>query len=326
MTAVVMIMDDMSTVEALEALSEAISPYIVPILKQELGETAPQHKGTGFLVQAENHCFLISAAHVLDKPSDLFFYLDGPPRYCRLRQRPTLFTNPPPGKTRREDRVDVGVCYLGPLSSLPGIERVAVPVGLLKPAALPREDKWYFLAGLPGGSRQINVNRRAKLIASNRATTIAPSHAAKVYHSCGVTPESHIVIDHTRDLRPGLSNRRGKFPKTAGMSGSPLWLLKEKGEEDSIMRLMVIVGVFIEYDGPRRALISTDIGEAHKMLHALLAITGHWEITNRRRTYLLAKKVEQHISIEESRELRALQVLADLRSRLQAPPPFGTKK
>ena len=35
--------------------------------------------------------------------------------------------------------------------------------------------------------------------------------------------------------------------------------------------VMIIVGVFMEYDGPRRALISTDIAEALKLLHELLA-------------------------------------------------------
>jgi len=127
-----------------------------------------------------------------------------------------------------------------------------------------------FLLAFLVDQRQFNVDRRAKLLTSARATVIAPSHVTKVYHGCGVTPEGHIVIDHTRDLRPGLSNRHGKFPRTEGMSGSPLWLLMEKGEEDSIMKPLAIVGVFIEYDGPRRALISTDIGEALKMLHEML--------------------------------------------------------
>jgi hypothetical protein len=59
--------------------------------------------------------------------------------------------------------------------------------------------------------------------------------------------------------------------KTNGMSGSPLWLLMEKGEKGSGMKPLAIVRVFIAYDGPRRALKSTDIGEALKLLHELLA-------------------------------------------------------
>lgn len=49
---------------------------------------------------------------------------------------------------------------------------------------------------------------------------------------------------------PREDNRHGKFPKTDGMSGSPLLLLMEKGEEVSSQKHMAIVGVFIEYDGP----------------------------------------------------------------------------
>jgi hypothetical protein len=277
MAASVMIMDDMLLLQAAEGVSEALSPCIVPILKQETGELAPQHWGTGFLAQAENHCFLISAAHVLDGPTrtcEIFSFLDNPPRYCRLRRRPSRLTEPPPGKTRHDDRIDVGVCYLGPMSLLRGDKQIALPLEHLKPAALPREDKLYMLAGLPGGSRQVDVDRRAKLMTSLRATAVAPSHPAKVYQRCGVTPETHIVIEHTRDLRSKLSNRHGKFPKTDGMSGSPLWLLMEKGEEISSQKHMAIVGVFIEYDGPRRALISTDIGEALKKLYELRAILG----------------------------------------------------
>jgi hypothetical protein len=279
MTAVVTTMDGMSILQAVDGLSEWLSPHIVPIFKQEPEELAPQLWGTGFLVQAENHCFLISAAHVLDGPSrtcKLFCFLDNPPRNCWLRQRPLRLTEPPPGKTRRDDRIDVGVCYLGPLSSLRGVEHAALPLDRLKPAALPREDKWYMLAGLPGGSNQISIDRRAKLITSERATKVATSHPAKVYRKCGVAPETHNVVDHARDLQPGASNRHGKFPKTHGMSGSPLWLLTEKREEESDLKLPAIVGVFIEYDGPRRALISTDIGEALKKLNELRAILGQW--------------------------------------------------
>lgn len=277
MTAVVMIMDDMLIIQAVAGMSEALSPHLVPILTQETGELTPRHWGTGFLVQAENDYFLISAAHVLDGPSrtcKLFCFVDNPPRYCWLRQRPSRLTEPPPGKTRRDDRIDVGACYLGPLSSLPGIEHIALPLDRLKPAALPREDKWYMLAGFPGGSNQISIDRRAKRITQGRATKVASSRPAKVYRRCGVTPETHIVIDHARDLQPGESDRHGKFPKTNGMSGSPLWLLLEKREEESGLKPPAIVGVFIEYNGPRRALISTDIGEALKKLHELRAILG----------------------------------------------------
>lgn len=270
-------MGDKSIIQVIERLSEALSPHIVPILKQDILDLTPQPWGTGFLVQAANHYFLISAAHVLDGPNGtckLFCFLDNPPRYSWLRQRPSRLTEPPPGKTRRDDRIDVGVCYLGSMSSLPGVEHIALPLDRLRPAALPREDKWYMLAGFPAGSNQVGTDRRAKMITSERATKVAQSRPIKVYQRCGVTPETHIVIDHARDLKPGASNRHGKFPKTGGMSGSPLWLLPGEGEKKSDLKPPPIVGVFIQYDGPRRALISTDIGEALKKLHELRAILG----------------------------------------------------
>jgi hypothetical protein len=269
MTVMVVIMEDMLLVQGLEALSAvALAPHLVPIFKQKLGELAPEHRGAGFLVNAENHCFLISAAHVLDSPgltSELFCYLnERHPRFL-LGQRPSRLTDPPPGKNKLDDLIDVGVCYLGPLSSLPGVEQIALPLDRLRPAALPRGDKWYILAGFPGGSNQVNIDRRAKHITSNRVTTFARSRPTKVCHKCKVTPETHIVIEHTRDLRSKLSNRTGKFPKTRGMSGSPLWFLPEKSHEEFYIKPLPIVGVFIRYDGPRRALISTDIGEALKL-------------------------------------------------------------
>jgi len=107
MAAAVMIMDDTLILQAVAGVSEATSRCIVPILTQETGELAPQHWGAGFLVQAENHCFLISAAHVLDGPTrtcEIFCFLDTPPRYCWLRRRPLRLTEPPPGKKRRDDR------------------------------------------------------------------------------------------------------------------------------------------------------------------------------------------------------------------------------
>jgi len=148
------LMGDKLIIQVVDRLSEGLSPHIIPIFTQDILDITPQQWGTGFLVQAENHYFLISAAHVLDgqnRTCKLFCFLDNPPRYCWLRQRPSRLTEPPPGKTRRDDRIDVGVCHLGSMSSLPGVEHIALPLDRLRPAALPREDKWYMLAALPAG-------------------------------------------------------------------------------------------------------------------------------------------------------------------------------
>jgi hypothetical protein len=87
---------------------------------------------------------------------------------------------------------------------LPGIEKMALPIDYLNSAAMPREGELYLVTGFPGGLRQARVIRRVKQITSGRRIVVTGSHAAKVYRACGVTPETHNVIDFTRRLTAWL--------------------------------------------------------------------------------------------------------------------------
>jgi hypothetical protein len=89
------------------------------------------------------------------------------------------------------------------------------------------------------------------------------------YVSLGVTHHSHIVVNFDREKALFPDGRIQTFPKPAGMSGSPVWLLYDGSGKVDAARTPV-VGIAIEHCPTHRAIVATDIG------FALGLITDRW--------------------------------------------------
>jgi hypothetical protein len=193
-----------------------------------------------------------------------YFYIG--PRTKRKLSGSTRLTRVPQGRGRRNDDLDIGVLRLeGPgLPPYPSVEKYPLPIGALKPGALPREGKQYLVAGFPGTQTSLDSAKRE--ITTTLYSYRNISHSAEKYPSIGVDLQSHIAVifDRKRSLGPDGNHRM--FPDPAEMSGSPVWLLYDQNGPNDPTQTPV-VGVATEHRKEHRAIIATDISLALAYIH-----------------------------------------------------------
>jgi len=249
--------------EVVQKLTTILSRHVIPIFSDD-NSGRPQHRGTGFLVSACRSSFLISAAHVFDCDRPLFFHATSTTK--RWLSGELRLTKKPDGKSRDSDRLDIGVLKLRSpgLPPYPQVEKYPLPISDLKASALPRERKVYLVLGFPGSKSQPHLARRD--------VTPVPygfwntSAQTQRYTKIGVSPDSHIAIAFERTRGRGPDGEVRTFPKPAGMSGSPVWLLYDEVGPNDPTRTPV-VGIFIEYKRSHHVMLATDIGIALKMIN-----------------------------------------------------------
>lgn len=245
--------------EAVSKMSTLLSHHIVPLFLDR-PSSRPQRCGSGFLVSAGATPFLVSAAHVFDLVKDghePYFYI-GPRTKRKLTGRGRI-TRVPGGQSRRNDHLDVGVLRLeGPsLPPYPDVAKYPLPIGALKPSALPREGKQYLLVGFPG--TQTNVNPTKREVTTKLYSYRNISYPASTYPSIGIDPKDHVAIIFDREHSVGADGNARMFPDPTEMSGSPVWLFyDENGPNDRTQTS--VVAVAIEHRKDRRAIVATDIG------------------------------------------------------------------
>ena len=235
------------TAEAIETLTA----FSIPLYKDTKGR--PTLWGSGFLVNAANECFLVSAAHVLDDADSLYFY-STPQQTRRLdghRIRSGSLSN------RLNDRIDIGVVRLGPLDRppYPDVQKFAMDASYLKPHRVPRAGRQYVMIGYPETKNRFRTAHRDVIAApyAYRAESIAETE----YAAHGLSAETHVVLP--LDLRKGFdpAGRLIQFPKPQGMSGSPVVVLHENQGDQA--RVFPVVAVAIEYRKSARVVVATDV-------------------------------------------------------------------
>lgn len=234
--------------EAIDTLTSFCIPLYVDI------NDRPVLRGTGFFVNIETDCYLVSAAHVLDDALSHSMYFYSSPRQKRYLDGKIV--RPKSADGRHNDRIDVGVVKLGSVGRppFPEMRKFAMDLSYLKPCRVPRADRHYVIIGYPETKNRFRIVQRDILATPYAYRT--DSLPDTEYKSHGVTPESHVLLP--LNLRQGFDsdNRPVHFPKPQGMSGSPVFVLYE---EDSDSRVFPVVAVGIEYRKPHRALVATDV-------------------------------------------------------------------
>ena len=189
------------------------------------------HVGTGFFVRMpDGAVFLVSAAHVLDKPvfekTGLFYFATDPKTgllSARLVTGTIRSPAPPEGKTRKEDTFDVAAVPVRdnppPYPSL-GID--VLPFERLAPHALPREGKAYKVVGIPSSKFKVNkpAGRVAPMICGLDTLPLPESS----YERLGFSPRHNLLLHCDKEK---LYELRGHNPRPLdnphGMSGSPVF-------------------------------------------------------------------------------------------------------
>jgi hypothetical protein len=243
----------------MDEATDVLSQFVVPLYRDESGR--PTQVGTGFFVRAGKANFLVSAAHVLELGTSLFYYVE-PNVTAALAgdRRLSKWTG-----DRENDPVDVGVLKLSTSTPpYPGVGKYAVDFSYLRPGLLPRADKIYSIIGFP--ATRSKVDTTAKQVSSTVYAFRNRSIPDADYAALGCSPSSHVV--HSMDLRDGVDSegRQRTFPKPQGMSGSPiLMLLDEQPTVD--IRSFPIVAIGTKYRKSRKALIGTDVDIAVAMIN-----------------------------------------------------------
>ncbi len=223
---------------------------------------------TGLLVAAPHAVFLISAAHVFDELShkDICFYA-GKQTLRNVRGK-TLVTSIAPGKTRDDDRIDVGVCRMEGegLPPYPDLNKIVLPMASLRPCAYPREHKQYLFTGFPNSKSKFNAYYRH--MQTDACGTLCKSAAPEEYAKLGCNPQTHIVMPFDHRKVDDLNGKVREFPEPRGISGSPLWLLVDETEQDG-STLNAVAGIVTEYHKDKRLLVAADIAAVLGLMNGL---------------------------------------------------------
>jgi hypothetical protein len=184
--------------------------------------------------------------------------------------------------SRHNDRLDVAVLKLFE-SRIPRSAAVALDVSHLRPAALPRTNRFYAVAGYPASKNGLRLSPE-KHILRNCFVFLSQSIPDAEYSGFRTTTADHIVLPFPRkNLRTRIfGGVRIHAPNPIGLSGAPVFALfdwpddldeaeataDEGGATDN--EALSIVGVLIEYrrDG-REVLIATDVAHVIRAISDL---------------------------------------------------------
>jgi hypothetical protein len=232
----------------------------MPIFAEDRdGHPSDTFRGTGFMVKDQDRYFLVSAKHVLKEGrKDQRLFMPMTRRTLDLSRLVCASWD-----------VDVAVCDLGKRWPLPqSLNKGALPFHLLSPSALPQDErlwgpvdqKWmYLISGFPAATDQINLD--TKPMTSTAYLYGGFDLGAQIYSTLRqLDPDIHLAFNH--DDRTELS----QIPPPNGMSGSPVWLAYEVGEDLSNQKPFSVIGVFIQYWDEYQAAIAVHIKEVVKLM------------------------------------------------------------
>lgn len=242
-------------------LTDALAHCVVPLFA-EGSDGKPRLVGTGVLVSSGDDSYLMSAAHAFDEIQEgrqLFFYIE--PQTIRRLSGVLRTTKKPKGTDRKGDRLDVGVLLLQDpsLPPYPAVGKRCLPVTAVVPHALPRQGKHYLITGFPGSKSR--PNPVAREVSSKVYGLWNISAPAEQYGALGLSQSNHIAVRFDRKRSVFPNKQVQTFPRPAGMSGAPVWLLyDESGPNDPSQT--PLVGIAIEHHTSGHVLVATDIAVA----------------------------------------------------------------
>jgi hypothetical protein len=234
---------------ALENATQTLSAFSTQVYRDVKGKPVPE--GTCFFIQEGSQVFLVSAAHVLFRAQDLYFYS------APDEKRPLSGQLARSGKNKAldNDAVDVGVLLLGDGAKppFPAVGKSSMPVSYLRPKRTPRSGHYVFV-GFP--ATKTYVNNRTKQVEVQAYAYRNISVPDDDYSSYGLSPETHLVLP--LDLKKGIDaeGRHAHFPKPQGMSGSPVFELF-RPDEAKPGRSFPIVAVATMYK--QKLIRATDV-------------------------------------------------------------------
>lgn len=235
---------------SLSLAAQRAARHVVQLFDVPVGKR-PSLFGNALMVSHLGRVFLISAGHVLNTPPQAgrrLFHFDKTGRgLSRLRIRGIAFTQGS-AETNGKDVFDLAVGELLSESPNPDLKE-PLDSSLIGPLGPPAPDSVYVATGFPSSRAKADPSKqRLTTILSAFRTTLAQSASSAALQA---NPQLQIVLslDIERMDFPDGSVRAIADP--AGMSGSPIWLLKD-GE-------LKCAGILTEHHRSKKLLVATDI-------------------------------------------------------------------
>ncbi|MFV0678595.1 hypothetical protein [Variovorax sp. tm] len=255
--------------EPFKQAGELLAQYAVPLYKADRYKGTVQ-VGTGFIVKVSGCAFLVTAAHVLDLGDDpesrLFYFVND--IVIRDVDGMVMRTAAPQG--RDADKIDVGVVLLQDNYRHP-LKKIAVDVHSLFPRMTPRSGHSYIVVGFPETKNR--AHRVHKHIPESGYGYHTHSEDASIYGAAGVSEESHILLSFERELGKGNDGHPMIFPDPHGMSGAPIWLVPEDGDNETKWKYgFPIVGIATRHLKRTKQILGTDISVATTFIGDLLTL------------------------------------------------------
>jgi hypothetical protein len=194
---------------------EDVGRHVVPIFTNLNG--APVSVGSGFLVSTADVHLLVTAAHVLDNLADghrLYFY--AAPAMKRAVAGEILLAKVPPGATRKQDTIDIGVVILGGegLPPYPAIGKSAMTPEALAPFSARRGGNKYAFLGFPA-SKGV-VSRPDKSVRSASYSYLSRAVSPARYSELDLSEGAHVVLPFDAKRIFQQDGRKMNFPKPRG--------------------------------------------------------------------------------------------------------------
>jgi len=248
-------MNNASLVDAIALATDMLVKYSIPLYSEDRNGK-PELRGTGFIVAANGHAFLASAAHVFDiAVAETLFYFTGPKQVQLVKGQ---LARSGPSSGRDHDLTDVGVLRLPKGASPPyrKVDKFAIPFSSLRARHLPRAGKDYVFIGFPASKAGAHATKKEALVAP--FAFLLRSIDDDAYATKRIDPARHIGLKLDRRSGYAMDGRKVQFPKPNGMSGSPIIaLFDDQGGVDE--QVFPVVGVATRYDASHSLVRGTDI-------------------------------------------------------------------
>jgi hypothetical protein len=158
--------------QAIEFLVSSVLPSTIAVI-QSSSSGGFEFLGSGFLLKHDDVFFFITAAHVLDRAYDSKLYMPIPQQEVLMPlNEPFLTTGTVEPKTRRDDRLDIGIMKLASKKSVV-LENVAyLELDDLDLSNKISRSKEYYILGYPVSKNKRSIDLESKTINVNSFISI----------------------------------------------------------------------------------------------------------------------------------------------------------
>lgn len=239
------------------AARHVLQLYDVPIGKR------PSLFGNALMVRHKERTFILSASHVLKASSEddrpLFYFASSRQGLARLRVRGIAFTQGT-AETGGKDVLDLAAGEL--LSEPPNLDlKEPLESSRIEPLGVPAPSDIYLATGFPSSRSKADPSKqRLTTTLSGFLTTLASDEARATLRA---DPALQLVLSLNIKRMDFPDGSVGAIADPAGMSGSPIWLLKDDATR--------CAGILIEHHRHKKIVVATDIVVGLQLIESVAA-------------------------------------------------------